>query len=301
MRNLRVFLIYRHITIHSQTILAMHICTSNHIKLFSAGRHFKLPGHFRFVFMLLLLASATMLYAQQTIRGRVTGEGGTAIAGATVQVKGSTTATQTDANGQYTINAPANATLVISFVGYEPLEIKPGNQANVNVELRSATGEMQQVVVVGYGTQRKATLTGSVTSVKGAEITKSPTMNVSNSLAGRLPGLVTVTPSGEPGYDGTVLRIRGVNTLGNNDPLIVVDGVPGRSLERLDPNTIESVPDAQQQAALASESIIPRPVTLHLRSRLSIRRNSLCYSLLFQDQCTGRPRWEFERQRNQVT
>ena len=191
--------------------------------------------------MFLFLALSTVLFAQQTIRGRITGEGGAAMTGATVQVKGTSTATQTDANGQFTISAPANATLVISNVGYEPQEIKIGNRTNVTVELRSTSGEMQQVVVVGYGTQRKATLTGSVTSVKGTEITKSPTMNVSNSLAGRLPGLVTVTPSGEPGYDGTVLRIRGINTLGNNEPLVVVDGVPGRSLERLDPNTIESV------------------------------------------------------------
>lgn len=198
-------------------------------------------SYLRMIFLLFFTASAVVVFAQQSIRGKITGEGGTAIPGATVQVKGTATATQTDAGGQFTITAPANATLVVSSVGFEPQEIKVGNRTSLNVELRSASGELQQVVVVGYGTQRKATLTGSVTSVKGTDITKSPTMNVSNSLAGRLPGLVTVTPSGEPGYDGTVLRIRGINTLGNNDPLVVVDGVPGRSLERLDPNTIESV------------------------------------------------------------
>lgn len=195
----------------------------------------------RALFLLCFTATSVLLFAQQTVRGKITGEGGTAIPGATVQVKGTATATQTDIAGQFTITAPGNATLVVSSVGFEPQEIKVNNRSSVNVEMRSTSAELQQVVVVGYGTQRKATLTGSVTAVKGSEITKSPTMNVSNSLAGRLPGLVTVTPSGEPGYDGTVLRIRGVNTLGNNDPLVVVDGVPGRSLERLDPNTIESV------------------------------------------------------------
>ncbi|WP_240410102.1 SusC/RagA family TonB-linked outer membrane protein [Flavisolibacter nicotianae] len=195
----------------------------------------------RAMFLLCFAATSMLLFAQQTIRGKITGEGGTAIPGATVQVKGTATATQTDAGGQFTITAPGNATLVVSSVGFEPQEIKVNNRSSVNVEMRSTSAELQQVVVVGYGTQRKATLTGSVTAVKGSEITKSPTINVSNSLAGRLPGLVTVTPSGEPGYDGTVLRIRGINTLGNNDPLVVVDGVPGRSLERLDPNTIESI------------------------------------------------------------
>ncbi|HZH66073.1 MAG TPA: TonB-dependent receptor [Flavisolibacter sp.] len=182
-----------------------------------------------------------MLFAQQSVRGKITGEGGAAVPGATVQVKGTSTATQTDATGQFSINAPANSTLIVSSVGFEAQEIRVGNRSIINTELRSTSGEMQQVVVVGYGTQRKATLTGSVTSVKGAELQKSPTMNVSNSLAGRLPGLVTVSPSGEPGYDNTVLRIRGVNTLNNNNPLVVVDGIPGRDLNRIDPATIESI------------------------------------------------------------
>jgi TonB-dependent SusC/RagA subfamily outer membrane receptor len=107
--------------------------------------------------------------------------------------------------------------------------------------MQSALQEMEQVVVVGYGTQRKATLTGSVSTVKGSDVMKSPSVNVSNSLAGRLPGLVAVNRSGEPGYDGSTLRIRGVNTFGDASPLIVVDGVPGRSLERIDPSTIESI------------------------------------------------------------
>ncbi len=208
------------------------------------GVSHRLIRYLRPLLLMIFLGTASVPFAQQTVRGKITGEGGAAIPGATVQIKGTRTATQTDANGQFSINAPGNATLVVSYVGFETQEIKVGNRSNVDLELHSASGEMQQVVVVGYGTQRKATMTGSVASVKGAEISKSPTMNVSNSLAGRLPGLVAVTPNGEPGYDGTILRIRGVNTLGrpeNNNPLIVVDGVPGRSLDRLDPNTIESV------------------------------------------------------------
>lgn len=199
---------------------------------------------FRRMFLLVIFLTTMCLLTlaqQRTISGRVTGEGGAGLPGVTVSVKGTTTATQTDENGNYTLSVPSNATLVFSYVGYSTLEQRVGNQSSVNLQLQSLNEELQQVVVVGYGTQRKATLTGSVTSVKGSEIVKSPVMNVSNSLAGRLPGLVTVTPSGEPGFDGSVIRIRGINTLGNNNPLIVVDGIPGRSLERIDPSTIESI------------------------------------------------------------
>src|SRR5215218_6927115 len=191
-------------------------------------------------FILFLSLLATSVWAQNTVTGRVTA-GDTALTGVSVNVRGTNVTTQTDASGRFSINASSNATLVFSSVGYGTYETKVGNQSSLNVQLQSTTQQLEQVVVVGYGTQRKATLTGSVSAVRGSEILKSPSMNVSNSLAGRLPGLVTVTPSGEPGYDGTVLRIRGINTLGNNNPLIVVDGIPGRSLERLDPTTIESI------------------------------------------------------------
>jgi TonB-dependent starch-binding outer membrane protein SusC len=181
------------------------------------------------------------LFAQQErVTGQVTSND-TALAAVTVSVKGSDVSTLTDENGRFSINAPRNSTLVFSYVGYGNQEVRVGNQLNLNVELQSANREMDEVVVVGYGTQRKATLTGSVAAVKGTELAKSPSINVSNSLGGRLAGLVTVTPSGEPGADGSILRIRGVNTLGNNSPLIVVDGIPGRSLERIDPNTIDAV------------------------------------------------------------
>jgi TonB-linked SusC/RagA family outer membrane protein len=195
----------------------------------------------RLTFIFCLTFCSMALFAQQErVTGQVTSND-TALAAVTVSVKGSDVSTLTDENGRFSINAPRNSTLVFSYVGYGNQEIRVGNQSNLNVELQSANREMDEVVVVGYGTQRKATLTGSVAAVKGTELAKSPSINVSNSLGGRLAGLVTVTPSGEPGADGSILRIRGVNTLGNNSPLIVVDGIPGRSLERIDPNTIDAV------------------------------------------------------------
>lgn len=194
----------------------------------------KIPG-----FAILLLLLSHSLFAQQKVRGRVA-SGDSALAGVTVQVKGAADYTQTDERGQFVIAAPQNSTLVFSYVGYETLEQKVTRDV-FDIQLKSLASGMDEVVVVGYGTQRKATLTGSVAAVKGAELTKSPAINVSNSLGGRLPGLVTVTPSGEPGADGSVIRIRGVNTLGNNNPLVVVDGIPGRSLDRIDPATIENI------------------------------------------------------------
>ena len=193
------------------------------------------------VLMIILLYSSSVAFGQDgRVSGRVTSND-TAIAAVTVEVKGSGQSTQTDANGQFSIRVPGNATLIFTHVGYTTQEVRVGNQSNLKIELQSLNREMQEVVVVGYGTQRRATLTGSVAAVKGAEIVKSPSINVSNSLGGRLAGLVTVTPSGEPGADGSILRIRGVNTLGNNSPLIVIDGIPGRSLERIDPSTIDVV------------------------------------------------------------
>jgi TonB-linked SusC/RagA family outer membrane protein len=191
------------------------------------------------LFILFFTCFSTIAFSQK-VSGRVT-SGDTSVAGATVTVKGANVATITDEQGRFTVNAPANGTLVFSSIGYGTVEERIRNRTTINVQLESVNQQLSDVVVVGYGTQKKATLTGSVTSVKGSEVIKSPAVNVSNSLSGRLPGLVTVTPSGEPGYDGSILRIRGVNTLGNNNPLIVVDGIPDRSLDRVDPATIESI------------------------------------------------------------
>ncbi|WDF77164.1 TonB-dependent receptor [Mucilaginibacter sp. KACC 22773] len=203
-------------------------------------RRFRYPSGL-LIMLCVFFTSIVSAYAQQTVRGKVTTDAGAAVPGASVQVKGTKVATSTNTTGDFIISAPGNATLVITNIGFETQEIKVDNQSNIKVQLKSSSTEMQQVVIVGYGTQRKATLSGSVATVKGSELTKSPNVNVSNSLVGRLPGLTAVNSGGEPGYDGSTLRIRGVNTFGNANPLIVVDGVPGRSLERIDPATIESV------------------------------------------------------------
>ena len=165
-----------------------------------------------------------------------------AMPGVNISVKGTTLGTISDGNGKYTVSSPiANATLVFSFIGYATQEIAIAGQTTISVALTSDVSQLNEVVVVGYGTQKKVTATGSVVSTKGEELIKSPATNLTNNLVGRMPGLTAVTRSGEPGYDGATLRIRGTNTIGDNSPLIVVDGVANRGMERLNPNDVESI------------------------------------------------------------
>ena len=182
------------------------------------------------------------VFSQSTVTGRVI-SGDSALAGVTVNVKGTTNAVQTDADGRFSISAPGNATLVISSVGFASQEVRVGNRSTIEISMATSAQNLNEVIVVGYGTQRKVTVTGSVTAVRGTELDKSPTMNLSNSLAGRLPGITAIQASGEPGFDGSTIRIRGTNTLGNSGPLIVIDGIPDRAggIDRLNPADIESM------------------------------------------------------------
>ena len=206
--------------------------------------------------LLLLVFSLFSLpgIAQQKITGRVA-TADSAIRGANIQVKGTTIATQTDAGGNFAINAPANATLVISHVGYATQEVKVSNRTSISINLLSTSQQLGEVVVVGYGTQKKSTLTGSVSTVSGTEVAKSPSPNVGSSLEGRLSGLIVNQRNGIPGQDNPDILIRGAGTvvppgtanpysdfLALNAPLVVIDGVPRGSdeLSRLNPEDIAS-------------------------------------------------------------
>jgi TonB-linked SusC/RagA family outer membrane protein len=190
-----------------------------------------------------ILRSIPFVGADVNVRGKVTDQNGLGIPGVSVTLKGTAAGVVTDSEGAYTLTVPETGVLVFSFVGYNAVEEPVKGRTLINVRLTENSQALTEVVVVGYGTQRKAVVSGAVTSVKGAELTKSPSANLSNSLAGRLPGVTAVQVSGEPGYDGSTIRIRGVNSLGNNNALIVIDGVPNRAggLERLNANDIESV------------------------------------------------------------
>ncbi len=185
------------------------------------------------------VADQQQIKVSGTVTDASTGE---AMAGVNIQIKGTTIGAISDGSGNYTLSTTEpNATLIFSFIGYVTQEIPLTGRIVVNVELAGELTGLDEVVVIGYGIQKKATLSGAVTNVEGVQLVKSPVTNVSQSIAGRLPGVVAISMTGEPGNDGVMLRIRGINTFGNAAPLIVVDGVPGRSLERIDPNTIENV------------------------------------------------------------
>jgi TonB-linked SusC/RagA family outer membrane protein len=177
------------------------------------------------------------------VNGKVADDAGTALPGVNIIEKGTTNGTTTDTEGKFTLLVNENATLVFSFIGFITQEVAVSNQTEINVSLVPDTKTLQEIVVVGYGEQKKATVTGAVTSVKSDVITQAPVTNLSNALTGRLPGTIFINRSGEPGNDGSQIRVRGTNTTGNPSALIVIDGIANRSggLDRLNPADIESI------------------------------------------------------------
>lgn len=174
------------------------------------------------------------------VSGTVTGENGVALVGVSVQVKGTTRGTVTDANGHFTIDAESTDVLVISYVGYDTQVIVVGNQTTIDVNLQLTASELNQVVVVGYGTQRKIDVTGSVAQIKGEEISKQASTNTISGLQGKVAG-VTITNSGAPGASPQI-RIRGLGTVyGNPNPLYVVDGVWYSDISFLNPADVDNV------------------------------------------------------------
>ncbi|MFC6103947.1 SusC/RagA family TonB-linked outer membrane protein [Olivibacter domesticus] len=190
---------------------------------------------------------------QLTITGKVNEMAGSeGVPGVSVLVKGSQKGTTTDIDGKFRLeNVPANATLVFTMVGYKTQEQPVNNRSTITITLQDDVANLEEVVVVGYGTQKKETVTGSVASVKSDQLVKSPSLNVSNSLAGRLPGVIATQNSGEPGGDGSNIKIRGTNTLGNSSPLVVIDGIPARQggIERLNPADIDNISVLKDAAA----------------------------------------------------
>ncbi|HWK06784.1 MAG TPA: TonB-dependent receptor [Puia sp.] len=161
---------------------------------------------------------------------------GSPLAGATVKLKGSGKSTTTDENGNFTIQAPASATvLVISYVGYETAEVKISTTGPLKITLKRNESKSEEVIVIGYGTQKKGNVTGSVSSVKSEELTTAPVASTANTLAGRLPGLISLQSSGQPGSDQAALSIRGFG-----QALWIVDGVE-TNFNNIDPNQIESL------------------------------------------------------------
>lgn len=188
-----------------------------------------------------LSANLTLLPAVD-IRGKVTGENGEPLSGATINEKGTNNTTTSDASGNYVLKVTdKKAVLIISYVGYKNMELKLDGRSDVTVALTLLVSPMNDIVVVGYGTQKKVNLIGSVATITSKDISAAPVGSLSNALAGRLPGAIVQQASGEPGKDGATILIRGANTLGNNAPLVVIDGIPGRDLNALNAEDVESI------------------------------------------------------------
>lgn len=187
---------------------------------------------------------------QRTITGRVTDYTGAPLPGVAIVVKGTTFGTVTNVNGSYSIQVPATAeVLVYSFVGMQPQEIAISGRTNIDVSMIAQVTGIDEIVVVGYGQQRRAHVVGAVTSVDGRTLQAIPAVNVSNAISGRLPGSVVIQQTGEPGQHSPRILVRGRSTLGgaraanvsNTAPLIIIDGIPGRSMDDIDPNDVASL------------------------------------------------------------
>ncbi len=181
-----------------------------------------------------------------TVTGTVTASSdGQPLPGVTIiDINDSSKGTITDFDGNYSISGiQGTTTLRFSSIGFKTVEVPVNNQTTINLAMDEDLSSLDEVVVVGYGTQKKATVTGAVSAVKGDILETSPTISVSNSLSGRLPGLVVIQTSGEPGSDAASISIRGTNTLGNSSPLIVIDGIPDRDggIGRLNGSDIENI------------------------------------------------------------
>ncbi|MFP4366049.1 MAG: SusC/RagA family TonB-linked outer membrane protein [Bacteroidales bacterium] len=188
------------------------------------------------------LLSNNEVSQDMTITGTVTDEAGESLPGVSVTVQGTTVGTVTDADGNYSITVPAmSEVLSFTYVGMTPQNIMIEDRTTIDVIMHEDRIGLDEVIVVGYGTQSRANVIGSVTAVRSDDLTAAPVSRVSNALAGRLPGGIFLQESGEPGRDEALIRVRGQSTFNNNNPLIVIDGIPGRDMNSLNPADIESV------------------------------------------------------------
>lgn len=187
---------------------------------------------------------------QKSISGKVTDNNGIGLPGVSVVIKGTSTGNVTDSDGKYTVpNVAENASLVFSFVGMKTQEVVVGNQNSINVVLQEETIGIDEVVAIGYGTQKKADVTGSVSSVGGEKLNQGMNQSISHSIQGRVAGVTAIQNSGEPG-GGVEIRIRGAGSINDNSPLYVVDGMIG-SISNLNPADIENMTVLKDAASAA--------------------------------------------------
>ena len=171
-----------------------------------------------------LMFSVIAMAQDVTVNGVINDESGLPVPGATISVKGTKKATASDFDGKFQISVPSNGTLTVTFVGYVTVDEPVNGRTKLDIKLRPESQNLNEVVVVGYGTQKKSVVTGSISSVKAKDLESLPITRIEQSLQGRVSGVSIAANAGQPGSASTI-RIRGFTTLNNNDPLWVVDGV----------------------------------------------------------------------------
>jgi TonB-linked SusC/RagA family outer membrane protein len=202
-------------------------------------------------FILIFLFCTFSAFAQNNITGVVTdAQSGETLPGVNVHIKGTTNGTITDINGKYSINAAADDVLVFSFVGYQSQEVTVGNQKTINISLKEESLGLNEVVVVGYGTQKKSDLTGAISTVDMEEMQTRQVSTIDQALQGQVAGVDVTTNSGTPG-GGVMVRIRGIGTLNDANPLFVVDGMMVGDIDFLNTNDIESMQVLKDASATA--------------------------------------------------
>ncbi len=208
----------------------------------------------KFALALLILVVSPLVSSAQNVlvKGVVTDEDNLPLLGATVFVDGTTIGTTTDLDGAYSLQVPSSASTVLSYsyIGYETVELAVNGRVEINVSLKSDSETLDEVIVVGYGVQKKESVVGAISQVDGESLVQSGTSNVSSAIAGRLSGVLTIQDSGQPGDNDATIYIRGVSSWNGSSPLCLVDGVE-RSFNDMDPNEIETFSVLKDASATA--------------------------------------------------
>lgn len=206
----------------------------------------------KIMFFLFCMHSVGTFAQNIAVTGYVTDTRKEPLVGVTIQIQGTTHGTVSNFDGSYRItNVPIEAILEVSYVGMKSQVINVNGRTVINIVLLDDTELLDEVVVVGYGIQKKVSVTGAISTVDTKDLVKSTSPNLAAALAGRLPGLTAIQTSGQPGNDEVVLYLRGIGTLNDATPLILIDGIPRSNISTLDPNEIETVSILKDASATA--------------------------------------------------
>ncbi len=238
-------------------------------------------GFLRIAMLFTALLFGLGTYAQQrAISGVVRNESGIPLERATLRLKGAVSVGQTDQSGAFRLTIGSNdEVLVVSLIGYHEQEVQLNDQSYFDIVLIATQAALDEVVVIGYGTQKKTEVTGSISTVSGAVLKRSPAINLSNALAGNVTGIIANNRSGEPGNDGSSILVRGASTLNDNSPLVVIDGIPDRgNLGRLDPNDVENITILKDGAGAIYGARAANGVILITTKRGAVGRPNIDYT-----------------------